>query len=229
VLRTALAAGLLVAVVPAWAPPAYATTALPAWAPPAYATTALPVFTSSVRPLDAALKERMVYSWRKGCPVKRANLRYLRVSYVRFDGAARQGELVAHQGVAADVVEAFHALYDARFPIRRMRLVDDSRGSDDASMAADNTSAFNCRRVTGGSSWSEHSYGRALDINPVRNPYVAGRTVAPPAGKPYVARSPHRKGMVTRAVRNAFSDIGWTWGGSWTSLKDYQHFSASGR
>jgi poly-gamma-glutamate synthesis protein (capsule biosynthesis protein) len=161
--------------------------------------------------------------------VKRVSLRYVRVTFVRFDGTARQGELVVHKGVASDVVDAFHAMYDARFPIRRMRLVDDYQGSDDASMAANNTSAFNCRRVSGSSSWSEHSYGRAIDLNPVQNPYVYGRTVAPPAGKAYVARSPHRKGMVTRAVRDAFSDIGWEWGGTWTTRKDYQHFSASGR
>jgi hypothetical protein len=215
-LRTVVTAGLVAAAVPVWSPPSYAVSSLPA-------------FTASVRPIDDALKARMAYSWRKGCPVKRVSLRYVRVTFVRFDGTARQGELVVHKDAAADVVDAFRDLYDARFPVRRMRLVDDYQGSDDRSMAANNTSAFNCRRVSGSSSWSEHSYGRAIDLNPVQNPYVYGRTVAPPAGKAYVARTPHRKGMVTRAVRNAFADIGWVWGGTWTARKDYQHFSANGR
>ncbi|MGH8893878.1 MAG: M15 family metallopeptidase [Actinomycetes bacterium] len=193
------------------------------------ATTGLPAFTSSVQRIDDALKARMVYSWRKGCPVARTDLRYLRVTYERFGGTARQGELVVHEDHAADVVDVFERLYAQRFPIRRMRLVDDYRGSDAASMAANNTSAFNCRRVTSGTSWSEHSYGRAVDINPVRNPYVYRGTVEPPAGEKYVDRSPLRKGMVTRAVRRAFASIGWSWGGAWTTRKDYQHFSSTGR
>ena len=127
------------------------------------------------------------------------------------------------------MVGVFRALYEQRFPIRRMRLVDAYDGSDARSMAADNTSAFNCRKVTGGTTWSEHSYGRAVDLNPVQNPYVAGSTVAPPAGASYVDRSPLRKGMVTPGVRSAFASIGWGWGGSWATKKDYQHFSATGR
>ncbi len=95
------------------------------------------------------------------------------------------------------IISVFRRAYNARFPIYRMRLVDDYRGSDDASMAANNTSAFNCRRTSGGTAWSQHSYGRAIDINPVQNPYVSGGVVEPPAGKAYVARSPLRKGMVT--------------------------------
>ena len=159
----------------------------------------------------------------------RRDLRYVTVSFVGFRGVARTGELVVHERRVSEVVSVFARLYDLRFPVRRMRLVDDYRGSDDASMAANNTSAFNCRRTTGGSSWSEHAYGRAIDVNPVQNPYVSGGTVAPPAGEAYVVRWPRRKGMVTRGVRNAFAAVGWSWGGSWTSVKDYQHFSRSGR
>lgn len=193
------------------------------------ATTELPAYRSSIQPIDDTVRARMAFSWRDGCPVPLRDLRYLRVSFVRFDGTARLGELVVHESEATDVVRVFRRLYDARFPIRRMRLVDDYQGSDAASMAANNTSAFNCRRTTGGASWSEHSYGRAIDINPVRNPYVYRGVVEPPAGERYVDRSPLRKGMVTRAVRSAFADIGWSWGGTWTTRKDYQHFSASGR
>jgi poly-gamma-glutamate synthesis protein (capsule biosynthesis protein) len=193
------------------------------------ATGTLPDFTYSVHRIDAELKQRMTYSWRRGCPVPRRDLRYVRLSYVGFDGAARQGELVLHEDVATDVVGVFDRIYQARFPIRRMRLVDDYEGSDARSMRRNNTSAFNCRRTTGGTSWSEHSYGTAVDINPVQNPYVYRGSVQPRKGAAYVDRKPLRKGMVTRAVRRAFRDIGWGWGGSWSTRKDYQHFSQSGR
>lgn len=198
-------------------------------AAPSSATTTLPAFTSTVQRIDADLKERMAYSWRQGCPVPRWKLRYLTVSYVTYRGAARQGELVVHRSEAQDIVSVFETLYDARFRIHRMRLVDDYQGSDAASMAADNTSAFNCRRVSGTSRWSQHAYGRAIDINPVRNPYVDGDRVAPTAGEAYVDRRPLRKGMVNRAVRDAFTAIGWSWGGLWKDPVDYQHFSSTGR
>ena len=202
----------------------------PALSSPAAGSEGLPAFRSTVRTIGPELADRMrPSSWRPGCPVPLRDLRYLRLSFVRFDGTAGYGRMVVHEDVAQSVVGVFRALYEQRFPIRRMRLVDAYGGSDDASMAADNTSAFNCRRVTGGTSWSEHSYGRAIDVNPVQNPYVAGSTVAPPAGSSYVARSPLRKGMVTPGVRSAFAAIGWSWGGAWTTKKDYQHFSSTGR
>jgi poly-gamma-glutamate synthesis protein (capsule biosynthesis protein) len=200
---------------------------------PAAAVTAVPRardgFSSSIRPIDAALAARMQYSWRPGCPVPLRQLRYVTVTYVGFDGQAHTGELVVRQVFAGPVVRAFHRLYDQRFAIRRMRLVDDYRGSDAASMRANNTSAFNCRPVTGGSGWSEHSYGRAIDVNPVQNPYVQGRTVDPPRGSGFLDRSRLRKGMLTVAARKAFADIGWAWGGRWHGLKDYMHFSSTNR
>ena len=168
-------------------------------ATPAAAAT-LPAFSSSVSTISATLATRMRYSWRAGCPVPRSDLRYLRMTYVGFDGLAHRGEMVVHRTAALKVISVFRRAYNARFPIYRMRLVDDYRGSDDASMAANNTSAFNCRRTSGGTAWSQHSYGRAIDINPVQNPYVAGGVVEPPAGKAYVTRSPLRKGMVTWTV-----------------------------
>jgi len=197
-------------------------------ATPAAAAT-LPAFSSSVRTIDATLAARMRYSWRSGCPVPRSDLRYLRMTYLGFDGVAHSGEMVVHRTAATKVISVFRRAYVARFPIARMRLVDVYRGSDDASMAANNTSAFNCRRTSGGTAWSQHSYGRAIDINPVQNPYVARGVVEPPAGKAYVTRSPLRKGMVTWTVRDAFADIGWYWGGNWRYSKDYQHFSSNNR
>ncbi len=193
------------------------------------AAATLPAFSSSVSTINATLATRMRYSWRAGCPVPRSDLRYLRMTYLGFDGVAHRGEMVVNRTAVTKIISVFRRAYNARFPIYRMRLVDDYRGSDDASMAANNTSAFNCRRTSGGTAWSQHSYGRAVDINPVQNPYVARGVVEPPAGKAYVTRSPLRKGMVTWTVRDAFADIGWYWGGNWRYSKDYQHFSSNNR
>jgi hypothetical protein len=112
-----------------------------------------------------------------------------------------------------------------------MRLVDRYGGNDNRSMRADNTSAFNCRRVAGTTRWSEHAYGRAIDINPVENPYVrSDGSVSPRRGRPYADRSRHARGMIHArdATVRAFHRVGWGWGGYWRSSKDYQHFSASG-
>ena len=202
-------------------------TARTAAAEAAATAAALPPYSWSIRGIDSALAYRMRYSWRSGCPVPRSDLRYLRMTYVGFDGSAHTGEMVVHRNHATRTVGVFRRLYDSRFPIYRMRLVDDYRGSDSASMDADNTSAFNCRKVTGGTAWSQHSYGRAIDLNPVQNPYVSGQTVEPAAGAAYRTRWPLRKGMVNWTVRDAFADVGWFWGGNWRSPKDYMHFSSN--
>ena len=135
--------------------------------------------------------------------------------------------LIVNADAADAVVRAFGKLYDARFPIRRMEPVDVYGGSDDASMAADNTSAFNCRPITGTTDrWSNHSYGRAIDINTIENPYVKGTTVLPPAGADYLDRTDVRPGMIVAGdvVTAAFAAEDFGWGGDYTSLKDYQHF-----
>jgi hypothetical protein len=170
-------------------------------------------------------------SWRRGCPVGPAQLRTIRLSYWGFDAERRIGRLVVRRTVTGDVVTAFRSLYRARFPIRRIVPVSAYKGSDDASMAADNTSGFNCRRVPGSTSWSEHAYGEAIDVNPVENPYIAGGRVQPPAARAYLNRSRARPGMALEgnALVRAFDAVGWGWGGRWTSPVDYQHFSRSGR
>jgi hypothetical protein len=110
-----------------------------------------------------------------------------------------------------------------------MRLVDAYGADDRRSMRADNTSAFNCRFVAGTSRWSEHAYGRAIDLNPIENPYVTDSGyVSPPAGAPFANRARHRKGMVGGHAVRAFAEVGWRWGGDWPWPKDFQHFSASG-
>ena len=171
------------------------------------------------------------YSWRSGCPVGPAQLRLVRLSYWGFDSKSHVGALVVRDRVAGQVVRVFRRLYGERFPIRRLRKVDAYRGSDDASMAADNTSAFNCRFVSGTRRWSQHAYGEAIDVNPVENPYLQGSRVRPPAGHAYLDRSRARPGMAVSGgvLVRAFESVGWRWGGRWSGSRDYQHFSTTGR
>jgi len=189
-----------------------------------------PGFHGRAAPIDAQTRARMSgVSWHGGCPVGFADLRLLTVTHWGFDGQVHRGRLVVHRDAAGQVMGAMRTLYRERFPIRRMRLIDAYGADDRRSMAADNTSAFNCRFVAGTSRWSEHAYGRAIDVNPVENPYVSDSGyVSPPAGAPFAERRPHRRGMVgARAVR-AFAAVGWEWGGNWAWPKDFQHFSAGG-
>lgn len=151
--------------------------------------------------------------------------------FLGFDGVRHTGELVVRASAADAVGRTFVRIFESGFAIRSMKRVDAYGGSDDESMAADNTSGFNCRTVEGKSTWSQHSYGLAVDINPRENPYVRGDEVEPPEGRAYVDRSPTRKGMISAGgpVVRAFAAIGWEWGGYWSSSKDYQHFSSNGR
>lgn len=190
-------------------------------------------FKFSAERIPSNIKRRMTgVSWRKGCPVALSRLRYLRISHWTFDGRIRTGELIVHRDAVRTMRRVFSELHEAEFPIRRMRLIDDYDGSDFDSIEADNTSAFNCRERTGGGGWSEHAYGRAIDVNPIENPYVhADGTTSHRASKKYLDRSRWRKGMATRngVLVRSFKDAGWGWGGDWPSPKDFQHFSRSGR
>jgi hypothetical protein len=192
-----------------------------------WASAAAPRFTAEVAPVRWA---DLRFSYRAGCPVGPTQLRTVRLSYWGFDGRPHLGRLVVNRRVARDVVTVFRRLYAARFPIRRMVPVSRYRGSDEASMAADNTSAFNCRFVSGTRRWSMHAYGLAIDVNPVENPYVSGSRVRPPAGNRYLNRARRRPGMAVEGglLVGAFAAVGWKWGGRWPGTPDYQHFSTSG-
>jgi hypothetical protein len=189
-------------------------------------------FGGTISRIDAAQRKRMTgVSWRPGCPVPRRDLRLLTLSHRRFDGQVRTGRLIVHEDVAREVLGVFRKLYAERFPIRRMVPVDAYGGSDFRSIEADNTSAFNCRYVAGTRRWSEHAYGRAIDVNPIENPYVLAGSTSHRASVPYLDRSRRRAGMAYEGgdLVRAFDAIGWGWGGRWASARDYQHFSASGR
>ena len=192
-----------------------------------------PPFKATISPIGPALAKRMTgVSWHRGCPVPLSQLRLLTLTFRGFDGGAHTGHLVVDRDVASAVTAVFRRLYDARFPIKRMGLVDDYGGSDFRSIEADNTSAFNCRAATGSTHWSEHAYGRAIDVNPIENPYVSGGATSHAASRPFLDRSRRARGMAYPGgvLVEAFRSIGWGWGGSWSgSVRDYQHFSASGR
>lgn len=196
----------------------------------AVATAAPPPYAARVERVTHA---DLPFSWRPGCPVGPAELRALRLAYWGFDGRRHLGTLVVRDRVVPDVVTVFRVLYRARFPIRRMEPVDRYRGSDDASMAADNTSGFNCRAAvaSGPRRWSQHAFGEAIDVNPVENPYLQDGQVLPPAGRRYLDRTRIRAGMAVEggALVRAFASAGWGWGGRWSASRDYQHFSANGR
>ena len=170
-------------------------------------------------------------SWRPGCPVGPDGLRAVTVSYWGMDGLGHRGTLVVSSSVTGSVTQAFRALWNMKFPISSMRPVSEFGGDDRASMVADNTSAFNCRTVAGSTRLSEHAFGRALDINPLRNPWVSRSRIDPPEAAAFVDRRRRDPGMFRAgepAVR-ALASAGWRWGGSWASSKDYQHFSTTGR
>ncbi|HWC43167.1 MAG TPA: M15 family metallopeptidase [Actinomycetota bacterium] len=191
-----------------------------------------PAFHGSIATGRDAVRSRVRYSWRRGCPVGPVELRLLRADYWGFDGRVHRGELIVHRDHARRILGVLKKLFQARYPIQRLRPVDAYRADDDRSMAANNTSGFNCRRVSGSSSWSEHAFGRAIDLNPLRNPYVtrSGR-VSPPAGRPYANRARRAAGMIHAGdtVVRAFAAAGWRWGGNWSGSRDYQHFSSTGR
>ncbi len=173
-------------------------------------------------------------SWRPGCPVALNDLKYLTVSYWGYDNARHDdGHLIINENDAANIASVFRSLCSNRFPINKMVLIDDyysggMENSDRLSMEDNNTSAFNCRCLSGETSpcdysRSVHSYGRAIDINPRQNPYISGTTTLP-AGASY---SPSATGTITSTgtAFNSFRNINWYWGGLWSNPVDYMHFS----
>ncbi len=165
-------------------------------------------------------------SWKPEAPVKLEDLRHVKVTYWGFDDKTHIGELVVHKQVAHEVMEIFKELYDAHYPIEKIRLIDEYNADDDLSMDDNNTSSFCFRVVAGSNKLSKHSYGLAIDINPVQNPYVKGNIVSPEKGDEFLDRTNIRKGMILKddVCYKAFINRGWIWGGEWKTLKDYQHF-----
>ena len=206
--------------------------------PPPHADTPSPSVTASPSadeppaPVGATVEPVTVAelgaSWRPGCPVEPAQLRRVFVNHLGFDGQTHRGELIVHKDLVPEVIAIFDRLYRLGYPIEKIRTVDHYPAADDElSMEDNNTSAFNCRGIPGTSRWSEHAYGRAIDLNPRLNPCIyAGGTFQPQNAAAYTDRGRTDPGLLHdgEPAERAFTDGGWRWGGNWTSPIDYQHF-----
>ena len=217
------------------APPPPAATSPPSVAKPSpSAARPPPAPPPATRPAPAAATIQPVSaadlgpSWRPGCPVDPRRLRRVEINYIGFDGKTHRGDLIVHEDLAAEVIAIFEQLLQLRYPIEKIRTVDNYPAADDElSMEDNNTSAFNCREIPGTGRWAQHAFGRAIDINPLLNPYI-DRTGAfqPKNAAPYLDRNRIDPGLLHAgdpAVR-VFTDRGWRWGGYWRTPIDYQHF-----
>ena len=190
-------------------------------------------FFSSEEIDDSVYAVMQGHSMPADCPVKRSELRYLRILHRNFDGGSQTGEIVCNKAIAADLLYIFRRLYDEGYPIERVTLIDNFGADDEASMTANNTSCFCYRSVRGSNTISFHGRGLAIDINPLYNPCVRTRngvtTVEPAAGRKYISRTKtgkEAKYIITRQsiIYRLFTERGFKWGGNWRTLKDYQHF-----
>ena len=197
-------------------------------------TQTMPEFKGNISAISKGLQTKMQeYTWREGCPIVIDDLAEVRVSYWGFDDKIHVGTLVVNKEVAAEVLDIFKEIYHHKFPLAKIKPIEEYNGDDNASMLDNNTSAFNCRAMTDfPDQYSIHSYGKAIDINPLFNPYIKGDKVEPAESAKYVDRMVHARGKVLSesAVYQAFVTRGWQWGGdaAWdvlkTGIKDYQHF-----
>jgi D-alanyl-D-alanine carboxypeptidase len=205
-------------------PPRAATPSPSATARSAAGTPPVPA-GKTVHPVTAA---ELGASWRPGCPVEPAQLRRVDVDHIGFDGQTHRGELIVHEDLVPEVITIFEQLYRLGFPIEKIRTAEHYPAADDElSMEDNNTSAFNCRGIPGSDHWSQHAYGRAIDLNPLLNPCVYATGVFQPHNAAnYMDRGRTDPGLLHDGdpAVHAFTDRDWRWGGSWTAPIDYQHF-----
>ncbi len=181
----------------------------------------------TLQPIPEDVKQRMQdKSYPDDCTVPYDDLRYLRVLHVGFDGEVHDGELVVNVQIAEDILHIMKALYEEKYPIEKMVLIDDYDANDEASMTDNNSSAFCYRVVKGTGTLSNHALGLAIDINPLYNPYVNGDRVEPEAARIHTDRSQDNPYYIHRddLCYKLFTQYGFTWGGDWNGYKDYQHF-----
>lgn len=192
-------------------------------------------YCSSCSKITPEIASKMTHSWDDNNPVSLEDLRYITVKHWGFDHKIHAGEIIAHKDVALELTEIFEELFENHYPIQQIRLIDDYQANDDASMEDNNSSAFCSRMITGSTTlYSNHSYGRAIDINPAQNPYVKGELILPKCAKPCSDREMHHPGLIKKGdpCHTAFVSRGWLWGGDWRTLsnatpmkRDYQHFA----
>lgn len=187
-------------------------------------------FHATTGPITMAIRRRMGETYRAGCPVGLAALSYLTVTFRGFDDKAHTGDLVVARSVAPAVVRIFRSLYAQGFPIEQMQLPTTADLTAPPTGDGNDTAGFVCRTARGQKRFSAHAYGLAIDVNPFHNPFVRGDLVLPELASAYRDRTWKRDGMFlsgSAAVR-AFTREGWTWGGTFSRPKDYQHFSLTG-
>ncbi len=155
----------------------------------------------------------------------------LTIQHVDAEGVTHEGVLICNKAISKDLREIFAELYEAKYPIERIRPISEYDNDDERSMQANNTSCYCFRNIEGSTKLSKHARGLAVDINPLYNPCVKRRKdgtllVQPSTGKPYVDRRKHYKYKITQQdlCYRLFIKHGFKWGGAWRSLKDYQHF-----
>lgn len=182
-------------------------------------------------PITEDVKERIYgLSYKEDCTVPYEDLNYVGVLYKNFDGETAHGEIICNKQIAEDLVEIFYELYQNEYPIEKIQLIDDFNADDDLSCAENNTSSFNYRVVDGTTKLSKHALGMAIDINPFCNPYVTYpngvERISPAGSEPYADRDADLPYMIQKGdlLYNLFIERGFTWGGEWKTLKDYQHF-----
>ena len=186
----------------------------------------------SAVPIDDQIFSRIDgKSFKKNCPVPRGALRYLRVLHRDLHGRTLEGELICHELIADDLIDIFRRLFEARYPIEKIRLIDEYGADDELSMRDNNSSCFNFRLVSHTNRISKHGLGLAVDINPRFNPYIKtvdGKlSIEPGNGVPYCDRAqnfPYKIESGDLCCR-LFAEHGFEWGGDWTDCKDYQHFA----
>jgi len=185
-------------------------------------------YADDIMPLSDTQKQQIMnYTWHPGCPISPDDLVQVKINYWGFDQNAHTGILIINQSVAENVVEIFKILYQDKFPIEKIQPLENYQGDEAKAMADNDTFGFHCRPMTSNPAlFSIHSYGLAIDINPLINPYVDKNMILPPEGKKYLDRNLNIPGMILKngIVYNAFEKYGWTWGGDWKYIKDYQHF-----
>ena len=189
---------------------------------------------SNIRLIDENYAKQMQgITYHKECPVPLDDLRIVNIKYLGFDDNEHFGDIVVHKDIALEVLKIFEELFTISYPIKKIFPIEKYNGDDFESIEDDNTSAFNCRKAEGSTKYSKHSYGKAIDINPLENPYVyKDGTTSHKDSVKYLIREENNDSIENKAVLTSssqavqiFKKYGWKWGGDWKSIKDYQHFN----
>ena len=181
----------------------------------------------SACPVPDEVKERIKgVTYKENSEIHMDDLSYLNIRYLDFSHNIADGEMIVHKSLAKEVLEIFEMLFEAEYEIERIKLCDEYEGDDEASMSDNNSSAFNYRNVDGTQTLSLHAMGRAIDINPLYNPYITADKVSPANSAPYVDRTKSFSHKIDHhdICYKVFASRGWLWGGDWKDSKDYQHF-----